>query len=75
MVLEAFNECAAKVKLNVESISITDKAIRIVGDTTSRKNTLRLFKEIKKANLDISQQRLDPKDGRDNFTITVMPKG
>jgi hypothetical protein len=73
MVLQAFNSNAAQTGLNIDSITITDK-INITGDTSSRGNTLRLFEAIKKAELEILQQRLDEKEGRDNFTITVMPK-
>ena len=73
LVLSAFNECAAQTKLNIGSISIAAKDIRIEGDTSSRGNTLKLFKEINKKMV-ISSKRLDPKGGRDNFAITVVPK-
>jgi len=74
LALEAFNKCAAQTNLNIDSITITTKTISITGDTSSRKNTLKLFEEIKKAGLDISQQRLSSKSGRDNFSITIAPK-
>ncbi len=74
LVLQAFNSSAAQTDLNIDSITITDRNISIVGDTSSRGNTLRLFEAIKKADLEIQQQRLDIKEGRDNFTITVMAK-
>ena len=74
MVLEAFNRCAAKTNLKIESISITSKAIRIVGDTSSRKNTLKLRKEIENSELQILQDNLELKGGRDIFSITVAPK-
>jgi len=61
--------------LNIDSISITTRAITIAGDTSSKKNTLKLFETIKKSGLEILQQRLDSKAGRDNFRITVEPKG
>lgn len=73
LVLEAFNKCAEQTDLNIDSISITTKTISISGDTSSRANTLKLFKAIK-ANLDILQQRLSSKGGRDNFRITAVPK-
>ena len=75
LVLEAFNKCAAQTDLNIDSISITTRAITIVGDTSSKKNTLKLFETIKKSGLEILQQRLDSKAGRDNFHITVRPEG
>jgi len=73
-VLEAFNKCAGQTNLNIDSISITSKNVSIAGDTSSRRNTLKLFEAIKKENLEILQQQLNAKGGRDNFSITVEPK-
>ncbi len=73
-VLKAFNGCAAKTKLNIDSVSITPKSISVVGDTASKKNTLALFESIKKSGLQILQQNLASKGGRDSFSITVSPK-
>jgi len=72
-VLEAFNKCAAQTDLQIDTISITAKSISIAGETSSRKNTLKFFDAIK-GKLDILQQRLDAKGGRDNFRITVQLK-
>ena len=74
LVLEAFNKCAVQTNLNIDSISITSRNINITGNTSSRKNTLKLFDAIRKSKLEILQQRLDTKAGRDNFRITVEPK-
>jgi len=74
MVLDAFNKCAAQTNLNIDSITITTKTITIAGDTSSRKNTLRLFDAIRESGLEILQQDLNVKGGRDNFSITVVPK-
>lgn len=74
LVLEAFNKCAAQTNLNINSISITTKNIRIEGNTSSRANTLKLFGTIKKCGLDILQQRLSSEGGRDKFSIAVAPK-
>jgi hypothetical protein len=73
-VLEAFNNCAAQTNLNIDSISISTKSMSITGDTSGRKNTLKLFEAIKKSNLEILQQGLDTEGGRDSFRITVEPK-
>lgn len=73
MILEAFNSCAAQTKLKITSISVTSKSIRIVGDTSSRKNTLKLMKAIK-SKFVISSDLHDSKDGRDTFSITVVSK-
>ncbi|MBN1393364.1 MAG: hypothetical protein JW947_11265 [Sedimentisphaerales bacterium] len=74
LVLEAFNKCAAQTNLNIDSISISTKTISIAGDTSSRASTLKLFDAIKTSGLDIQQQNLGSKGGRDNFSITVGPK-
>ena len=74
LVLEAFNKCAAQTDLKIETISITSRNISIVGNTSNRNNTLKLFEALKGVNLDVQQQRLDSKAGRDTFSITVVPK-
>jgi hypothetical protein len=74
LVLEAFNKCAAQTNLNIDSVSIGTKTITIAGDTSSKDNTLKLFEAIKNSGLEIVQQNLDAKGGRDNFSITVVPK-
>ena len=73
LVLEAFNKCAAQTNLKINKVSITPKAISIVGDTSSRKNTLKLFEAIKDK-LEILQHRYASKGGRDNFSMMVAPK-
>jgi hypothetical protein len=72
-VLEAFNNVASRTDLNVEKVSITTKNISITGDTSNRSNTLRLLKEIKEI-MNVEQERLGTKSGRDTFSITVAPK-
>ncbi len=74
LVLDAFNKCAEQTGLNIDSITVTSKSISVAGDTSSRSNTLKLFESLKESKLEILQQRLDAKGGRDNFRITVEPK-
>lgn len=74
LVLDAFNKCAAQTNLNIDSITITTRNISIAGDTSSRKNTLKLFDAIRNSGLEILQQDLVVKGGRDNFSITVTPE-
>ena len=74
LVLEAFNKCAAQTRLEVRKVSVSDKSIRIEGDTSSARNTLELRKAIKRSNLEILQENLTPKGGRGNFSIVVAPK-
>jgi hypothetical protein len=72
LVLEAFNRCAAKTKLNIDSISITSKTIRITGDTSSRRNTLTLRREIARAGLGNVHESFErTKSGREGFRITI----
>ncbi len=73
MVLEAFNKCASKTKLNIDSISITTRNISIAGDTSGRKNTLEFFDTVRNSGLEISKESFNAKGGRDSFTITVEP--
>jgi len=73
LVLEAFNKCAAQTNLKIDKISITSKNITIAGDTSSRKNTLKLLEAIKDKMV-VSSERHESKGGRDTFSITVVPK-
>ena len=75
LVLEAFNKYAAQARpmdLNIDSVTITSK-ISIIGDTSSRRNTRKLFDTIKNE-MEILQERVYAKDRRDHFSITVVPK-
>jgi hypothetical protein len=74
LVLQAINSCAGQTNLNIDSISITERSIDIVGDTSSRSSTLNFFEAIKNNNMEILQQRLYTEDRNDHFNITVVPK-
>jgi hypothetical protein len=74
LVFGALNNCAAETNLDIESISITAKSISVIGSTSSRTNTLKLFEAVTKGGLEILQQVLSAKGPRDNFSITVQPK-
>jgi len=75
LVLEAFNKCAAKTRLQIDKITVTDRSIRIEGDTSSSRNTLELRKALANSNLDIQQDNLTTdKSGRGNFSIVLAPK-
>ena len=73
LIFEAFNKCASQTNLNVEKISITAKNVRIVGDTSNRKNTLKVFDAFRDK-MEVLQYRYDTKGNRDGFTLTVSPK-
>jgi len=74
LVLEAFNNCAESTNLKINEISVTEKNIRIKGDTASMQKTLELRKSIEKSNLEILQDSITEKSNRSNFIITVVPK-
>ena len=74
MVLEAFNSCAKETKLDIESISITSKMIKVDGSTSSRAATIKLRKALTDSNLQIMQDRLEKKGERDTFIITIAPE-
>jgi hypothetical protein len=74
LVFQAFNKCAAATGLNIESVSITDKAITIEGSTPSPDNTLKMFDALKQTGLTVLQQRIATSGGRSSFGVTVEPK-
>ena len=74
LVLEAFNKCAKDTGLKIDSISITSKSISIAGDTSSRRNTLKLRRAIEAGKLGSLQDRLESKGSRDSFHITIVPE-
>lgn len=74
LVLAAFNKSASQTNLNVNSITITTRDIIITGDTSSRQNTEKFFDVVKNSGLEILREGYDLKGGRDNFSITVVPK-
>jgi hypothetical protein len=74
LVLQAFNKCAASTGLNIESVSVTDKAITLSGDTSSPDNTLKVFEALRQSNLNVLQQRISSDGGRSTFGVTVEPK-
>jgi len=73
MVVEAFNKCAARANLNIDTVSITTKSISIAGDTSSRQSTLELREALEATKLGNLQDRLESKAGRDSFQITIVP--
>jgi len=74
LVLDAFNKSAAQTKLAITSISVSKGDINVVGSTTSRANTNRLFATIKQNGLDIVKTTLETEPGLDKFNIRVVPR-
>jgi hypothetical protein len=73
-VLAAFNKCAAQTNLNIDTITITSKAVMITGDTSNRQNRQKFFETIRSSGLEIMQEGYDTKDNHENFRITIAPK-
>ncbi|MHC5144793.1 MAG: hypothetical protein ACYSOX_04095 [Planctomycetota bacterium] len=73
---EALDKTPKKVDVNVQQITITERSMKVKGDTNSRSGTLAFFGEIKKhPRIDLSSERLTAgADRRDGFDITLEPK-
>ncbi len=74
LVLQAFNKCAKETGINVDSVSITDKAITISGNTSSPDSTLKVFDALRQTGLNVLQQRISSEGGRSSFNVTVEPQ-
>jgi hypothetical protein len=74
--LEAVNRCQKNVDIDIMQVNITERSMRIKGDTNSRTATNAMLNEIKKHNhLALGSYRYDAKPGgRDSFEITVEAK-
>jgi len=70
-IFEALEDSPSRIDLRIDNISITQKSIRITGDTNRRSGTLSLFNSLKKKNFKILQQNLTQKGNRDTFSITL----
>jgi hypothetical protein len=73
LVLHAFNNngCAEQTKLEIDSINVTEKSLRIKGSTAGRGGTTRLRKELEAVGLKVTTDNVASKGGRDNFAITI----
>lgn len=70
-IFEALNDSPGKIDLRIDNIAITQKSIRVTGDTNKRSGTLSLFNSLKKKNFRIPQKNLTQKGNRDTFSITL----
>jgi hypothetical protein len=73
---EALNKTPKKVDIKVQQITITERSMKVKGDTNSRTGTMAFFNEIKKhPRIVLSSERLTAgPDRRDKFDITLEPK-
>lgn len=74
MTLEAFNKCAEKTNLQIDSINITSKYVRLTGSTSSYNSSMELRKALNESDLEILNEEHFSKGGRHNFSITLDAK-
>jgi hypothetical protein len=74
-VLEAINKAPASVDVYIQQIAVTERSVRVQGDTNGRKSTLQLFDEMKKhSKLEIESNQVSPSPPRDKFEVTLQVK-
>jgi len=73
LLLQAFNECAKSTNLNIEKITVTEKSISVVGDTSNLRNTNKLLDTIKRK-VGAPTVTYAQKGPRHSFSINVVPK-
>jgi hypothetical protein len=73
---EAINKTPKNVDIKIQQITITERSMKVKGDTNNRSGTLAFFNEIKKhPRITLSSERLTAgADRRDGFDITLEPK-
>jgi hypothetical protein len=72
---EALNKTPQNVDIKIQQITITERSMKVKGDTNSRASTLAFFDQIKKhPRIELSSERLTAgADRRDGFDITLEP--
>ena len=72
--LEAINNSPQSVDVVIQQIVISERTMRVRGDTNSRRATLDLFESVKAhPRLRFGQERMSMAGGRDTFEFTVEP--
>lgn len=73
--LQAVNNCQKNVDINIQQVNITERSMKIKGDTNNRTATNIMLDQIKKhKQLSLGTYRYDREATRDTFEITVEPK-
>lgn len=73
--LEALNKTPPSVDMQVQQISITERTLRLLGDTDGRRSTLLLLDEFKKhPKLEVESNQISPAPPRDKFEILLQTK-
>ena len=73
---DAINKTPKNVDIKIQQITITERSMKVKGDTNSRSGTLALFNEIKKhPRITLNSERITAgPNGRTLFDITLEPK-
>jgi len=73
--LEALTKTPPSVDFQVQQISITERSLRLQGDTNGRRSTLQLLDEFKKhPKLEVESNQISPAPPRDKFEIVLQTK-
>lgn len=73
---EALSKTPPGVDINIQQITITERSMKVKGDTNNKAGTMALFNEINKhPRISLTSERTSTSpDGRDTFEITLEPK-
>ncbi|HOM75775.1 MAG TPA: hypothetical protein PKV53_03345 [Anaerohalosphaeraceae bacterium] len=73
---EAVSKTPPGVDINIQQITITERSMKVKGDTNNKAGTMALFNEINKhPRISLTSERTSSSpDGRDTFEITIEPK-
>lgn len=72
--LEVVNKLPKNIDVQIESITVTEKSMKIKGNTNSRSSTNAMFDGIKKhPAITLSSQTIRKDGNRDGFDITIDP--
>lgn len=76
ILLEAFNKCAEQTKLEIDSITITDRTIRVIGSTLNYNSTMQFRQAILQTGMSIPNEDIPPQTGnRHKFILNINVEG
>jgi hypothetical protein len=73
--LEVLNGLPKQVDVQLQSVNVTERSMKVKGDTNSRTSTRALIDAVKAhASITVTAEQIRPDGGRDSFDISVEPK-
>ncbi|MHC5119891.1 MAG: hypothetical protein ACYSOH_07720, partial [Planctomycetota bacterium] len=74
--LDAVNKTPKNVDVNIRQVTVTERSMKVVGDTNSRSATETLFNQVKKhPRITMNGETMrSSADNRDAFQFNVEPK-